>query len=233
MKPIQGAALARELEDANDYVVTGRRLMSEISHVNTFYAGPLLMYAYGFERLMKSALLLRRWEAQGNVPSGKKLSSLSHDLVQLRKAFVAECYEDLSMLGNDLVRQQAKQDHDFLSNDPLLEAFIQTLSSFSTKGRYHHLSIALGLQSHADSPDNLATQLETQVAASKQIEPPAEEAASLDGYYSEITSEINRIAERLHVAIARLFRWGCLGTRGKVHSASSLKDIARHGRQDP
>lgn len=222
-------ALIREIEDANAYVAMGRRLLAEISHVNTFYAGPLLMYAYGFERLMKAALLLRRWEVNGNVPAGRKIRALRHDVSKLRQEFVQECFADDSMLANEIVKKQFAADKQFLEGDHLFDAFIQTLSAFGTDGRYYHLNVALALNNASRPPDEMAKELERKVADAKGISPPKELTDSLDGYYRELGNQINVLAERLHRAIARLFLWGVLGSRGKQSSAADLQDIAVYG----
>ncbi len=217
--------MLRELEIAHNAISAGHNTMSQISGANDFYTAPLLLYSYGFERLLKVALYLRRWEVSGSRPPETEIRSFQHNLRRLHEALLSECASGPQPITNSLARRLVKEDREWLKGDPLGLKFVDVMTAFATEGRYHHLNEALGIESKGRDATELMTELENMVAKEYGITPPKEIAASLDPFYGELSRRIMALARRNYRAVARLFAYGFMGPLGTQLSSSQMSEL--------
>lgn len=216
-----------ELGIAHKAIAAGHMTLSWISGANDFYTAPLLLYSYGFERLLKIALFLRRWEVAGRRPSGKKIKTFQHEIRRLHEALLSQCASGPQPVPNSLAQHFVEEDREWLRGDPLALKFVDVMHAYATEGRYHRLNQVLGIESRGEDAADLMTELENMVAKENGIKPPEEIAASLDPYYRELSRRIMAMARRYYRAIARLFLYRFMGPFGLQLSATEMFEVAR------
>ncbi len=216
-----------ELDIAHGAISAGETAMAEISGANDFYTAPLLLYSYGFERLLKVALYLRQWVVAGSRPPGTRIKAFGHDLRQLHETLLLECEAGPQPFPNLLAKRLVEEDRAWFKRDPLGLKFVEVMTAFATEGRYHHLNQVLGIESRGKDAMDLMTELENLVAEQHGIGLPEDASASLDPYFEAVSHQIIALARRIYRATSRLFAYGFMGPLGKQLSSSHMLALAK------
>ena len=220
--------MLQELDIAHNAISAGDKALSGISGANDFYTAPLLLYSYGFERLLKVAIYLRRWEVAGRRPSGSNIiKTFQHDIRRLHEALLSECESGPQPIPNPLAQRFVEEDREWLKLDPLGLKFVDTMTGFATEGRYYHLNQVFGIKPEGEDATDLMTRLEKLVAEEHGIEPPVDMTASLDPYFRAVSQQVIAVARRMYRAVARLFAYGFMGDLGRQLSADNMLDLAK------
>lgn len=218
--------MVKELQVAHNSIEAGHEALGRISGANDFYTAPLLLYSYGFERLLKIALYLRRGEVRGKRPKGTKIRAFKHNIQEIHRALLEECKAGPQPNLNDMCHRLVAEDREWLTKNPLAAKFIEVLEAFGSESRYHHLNRVLGLDSETKDATDLMTELENDVGEAYSIHPPRALDASLDPYYREVSRHIVGLSRRYYRAIARLFLYEYLGSIGGQLSAGPMFELA-------
>jgi len=135
--PEKVVALDNELRTAFSLLKHGLASLQAIDMANDFYQLPLLLIANGLERLCKCALVLKYHSDMGHFPSKEELKKKwGHDVKRLVNDITSTCHPP-----EYLKRPIARADRDFLTSEPLLDKFLDCLSSFGKGGRYYDLDL--------------------------------------------------------------------------------------------
>lgn len=214
-----------ELETAHKAIEEGHAAFRRISGANDFYAAPLLLYSYGFERLLKVALFFRQWAIQSSRPIGEPFRRFGHRIRAMHDRLQEQRAEPPVPDLTPFVAAQMAEDDAWMQS-PLALAFVDALDEFANGGRYHGMDRMLGMARGTRDATDLATKFENQVAEAYGIRPPADLTASLDPYYAELSAAIRGIARRYYRAVARLFFHGYLTWAGKRMSSGHMFEVA-------
>lgn len=209
---LQNVMIGEELLTAVRLLKTGLRELNRRNGSTDFFHLPILLLASGFERMMKTVICCHYLEATGDYPKRAVFGRSGHDLVHLLNQITRVCFSDdyLSRIP------AAKNDIEFLRNDPKLSAIVQILSDFGQSARYYNLNVVLGEQNPGPSPDNEWQKLEMEILREDPLwMNRIGDSNQNDAIHGQINRALTIQCEKLARALARLFTIGGLGPQAK------------------
>lgn len=153
-------SLGLEVESAITLLKAGLAHLQRTDPLTEFVAPvPLVLLAQGFERLTKCLIVFEVMEREGRFPRESELPKV-HDLQALLRRVLDALFDP-----HYLTRPAAREDFEFLTQDPLLRLIVQAMSELGDASvRYYHLNVVLGAaRPGATSPEEAWSRVEREV----------------------------------------------------------------------
>ncbi len=212
-------ALIDELETSIKLIKRGLKEVQAIGGGNDFYHILMLTLANGFERLMKVIICLFMFEKDGKFPNKYpwEKNKKGHNLVFLLSYIAENCFYQEYVERIPV----AKEDIDYLRNNPQLVAHVAILSKFGTAARYYNLDTIKGKNAGTSSPKEEWERLEEEIIRENpNWEKELLDDPNLESTYERVNTVIVIRFERFARALSRLFTIGWLGEYAKQISGS-------------
>ncbi len=213
----QAVLLGAEIYDAVRLIEAGLAGIQRIDGVNDFYHAPILLLSTGFERLLKTILLLKWKEGCGDVGPERPdipIDRSGHSIRVLLGSVIARCYK----AQNPPLAPALADDQTFLESDATLGVLVDILTSFGSGGRYFYLDVARGKNREGSSPQDRWQKLELDLLVANGMTLKQLRMRSSQSLYGEVNSVLLPTIERFARALARLFTMGPLGESGRMYS---------------
>jgi hypothetical protein len=208
---IREFALGEEVLNAAKLIRYGLRSMQERDVYRDFLHLPILLFANGFERLLKTIVCFKHHEDHGVFPPIETIKT--HNVLNLVDRVAARCYPQ-----SYRVIPAAADDYAFLTADPLLRNILEVLADFGQANRYFNLDVVVGHRDSGDTSEDVWGRIVELQVLNRHPEWCNELGEPNNTVHQKVAHELLIVFERLARALARLFTIGNLSDMARANS---------------
>jgi hypothetical protein len=213
-------ALETELISARRLLIKGFEEVDKLGYTNSFIDAALLLLSFGFERLLKSLILIDY--VAGGLSSGnyddkcrlcKKYFSgvQGHDLTKLHKEVIriVETKDYVSSFNG------GEKEFGFVKNDVLLADLIELLTDFAKGDRYYNLNVIMGMPVKNEDPETAWSLIEMMVIVRSERLMQLSREEKREELFKEVSIKFKKTLVRYMIALTWLYMVGDYGKVGE------------------